>query len=124
MKSFLCVNHYATIPVPFERYRGFAEVIGADFKASTLDTGADPDQIEAKASAYLRHRKGTQAVLSLGPISAHASMKALQKMGLETKVFFATFDLSEEIAKGIKHGRHPEIAVRCERRNNVAKDLT
>src|SRR5215470_304592 len=39
VKSFLCVNHYATIPVSFERYRGFAEAIGVDFKASTLDAG-------------------------------------------------------------------------------------
>jgi simple sugar transport system substrate-binding protein len=105
VKSFLCVNHYATNPASFERCRGFAEAIGADFKASTLDAGDDPTQIEAKASAYLRNRKDTQAVLSLGPTSAHPSMKALQKMGLDKKLFFATFDLSEEIAKGIKDGR-------------------
>jgi simple sugar transport system substrate-binding protein len=41
----------------------------------------------------------------LGPSSAHPSMKALTKMGLDKKIFFCTFDLSEEIAKGIKDGR-------------------
>src|SRR6201747_1730661 len=39
IKSFLCVNHYATNPASFERCRGFAEAIGADFKKSTLDSG-------------------------------------------------------------------------------------
>ena len=42
IKSFLCVNHYATNPASFERCRGFAEAIGVDFKASTLDAGQDP----------------------------------------------------------------------------------
>jgi len=105
VKSFLCVNHYATNPASFERCRGFAAAIGADFKASTLDAGDDPTQIEAKASAYLRNHKDTQAVLTLGPTSALPSMKALQKMGLDTKIYFATFDLNEEITKGIKDGR-------------------
>jgi simple sugar transport system substrate-binding protein len=105
VKSFLCVNHYATNPASFERCRGFAEALGVDFKSSTLDAGDDPTQIEAKVSAYLRTHKDTQAVLALGPTSAHPSMKALQKMGLEQKVYFATFDLSEEIAAGIKDGR-------------------
>jgi simple sugar transport system substrate-binding protein len=98
------VNHYATNPASFDRCRGFADAIGADFKSSTLDAGDDPTQIEAKVSAYLRNHKDTQAVLALGPTSAHPSMKALQKMGLDQKIFFATFDLSDEIAKGIKEG--------------------
>jgi simple sugar transport system substrate-binding protein len=105
IKSFLCVNHYATNPASFDRCRGFAEAIGADFKSSTMDAGDDPTQIEAKVMAYMRNHKGTQAVLALGPTSAHPSMKALQKLGLDKTVFFATFDLSDEIAKGIKEGR-------------------
>ena len=32
------------------------------------------------------------------------AQKALQKMGLKSKIWFATFDLSEEIANGIKDG--------------------
>jgi simple sugar transport system substrate-binding protein len=105
VKSFLCVNHYATNPASFDRCRGFADAIGVDFKPATLDTGDDPTQVEAKVSAYLRNHPDAQAVLALGPSSAHPSMKALQKMGLDKKIFFCTFDLSEEIAKGIKDGR-------------------
>ena len=104
IKSFLCVNHYATNPASFERCRGFAEAIGADAKKSTLDSGDDPTGVESKVSAYLRQNTGTQAVLALGPNSAHPTMRALDKMGLKGKIYFATFDLSDEISKGIKDG--------------------
>jgi len=104
IKSFLCVNHYATNPSSFERCRGFAEAIGADYKTSTLDTGIDPTAVESKVSAYLRNNPSTQAVLALGPDSAVPSLRALQKMGLKSKIWFATFDLSEDIVKGIKDG--------------------
>jgi simple sugar transport system substrate-binding protein len=104
VKSFLCVNHYATNPASFERCRGFAEMIGADYKASTLDAGDDPNGIEAKVSAYLRQHPKTDAVLALGPTSAAPTLKALDKAGLKGKVYMASFDLSDEISKGIKDG--------------------
>ncbi|HSI59941.1 MAG TPA: sugar ABC transporter substrate-binding protein [Ideonella sp.] len=104
IKSFLCVNHYATNPASFERCRGFAEAIGADFKKSTIDAGDDPTGIESKVSAYLRQNPATQAVLTLGPTSAHPTMRALEKMGLAGKTWMATFDLSDEIGRGIKSG--------------------
>ncbi|HEV7813792.1 MAG TPA: sugar ABC transporter substrate-binding protein [Janthinobacterium sp.] len=105
IKSFVCVNHYATNPSSFERCRGFAEAIGVDYKAATLDTnGVDPNVIESKVSAYLRSHANTQAVLALGPDSATPSLRALEKMGLKGKTWFATFDLSEDISKGIKDG--------------------
>jgi simple sugar transport system substrate-binding protein len=104
IKSFLCVNHFATNPVSFERCRGFAEAIGADFKKSTIDSGDDPTGIESKVSAYLRQNPGTQAVLTLGPTSAHPTLKALEKGGQKGKIWFATFDLSDEIGRAIKDG--------------------
>ncbi len=104
IKSFLCVNHYATNPASFDRCRGFAEAIGADFKKSTIDSGDDPTGIESKVSAYLRQNPGTQAVLTLGPTSAHPTLKALEKGGLKGKIWFATFDLSDEIGRAIKDG--------------------
>lgn len=104
VKSFLCVNHYATNPASFERCRGFAEVIGADYKTSTLDAGDDPNGIEAKVSAYLRQHPKTDAVLALGPTSAAPTLKALDKAGLKGKLYMASFDLSDEISKGIKDG--------------------
>ena len=104
IKSFLCVNHYATNPASFERCRGFAEAIGADFKKSTIDSGDDPTTVESKVSAYLRQNPTTQAVLTLGPTSAHPTLKALEKSGQLGKIWFATFDLSDQISKAIKDG--------------------
>nr|WP_314626484.1 sugar ABC transporter substrate-binding protein [uncultured Janthinobacterium sp.] len=105
IKSFVCVNHYAMNASSFERCRGFADALGVDFKSSTLDTnGVDPGVIESKVSAYLRSNPKTQAVLALGPDSAPPAMRAVEKLGLKGKMYFASFDLSEEIAKGIKDG--------------------
>src|SRR5437899_3056501 len=104
VKSFLCVNHYATNPASFDRCHGFADAIGADFKKSTIDSGDDPTAIESKVSAYLRQNASTGAVLTLGPTSAHPTLKALEKSGQKGKIYFATFDLSDEISRGIKDG--------------------
>jgi simple sugar transport system substrate-binding protein len=104
VKSFLCVNHYATNPASFERCRGFADALGVDYKPATLDAGTDPNAIEGKVEAYLRNHPGTQGVLALGPDSASPTMKALEKMGLAGKIWFATFDFSQDIAKGIQNG--------------------
>ena len=41
---------------------------------------------------------------SLGPTSAHPTLRALERMGLKGKIFFATFDVSDEISRGIKDG--------------------
>jgi simple sugar transport system substrate-binding protein len=104
IRSFLCVNHYATNPASFERCRGFADAIGVDFKCCTLDTGQDPTTVESKVSAYLRNHPGTQAVLALGPISAAATLKSLRQMGLAGKIWFASFDFSDDYAQGIRDG--------------------
>jgi simple sugar transport system substrate-binding protein len=104
VKSFLCVNHYATNPASFERCKGFAEALGTDFRKSTIDTGDDPPTVEAKVSAYLRNNPTTGAVLTLGPSSAHPTLKVIDKLGLKGKIFMATFDLSPEISAGIKNG--------------------
>jgi simple sugar transport system substrate-binding protein len=102
VKSFVCVNHYATNPASFERCRGFGEAIGADFRTSTIDTGIDPAQVESMTSAYLRQRPQTQAIFAVGPDSALGALAAVRKMGLKGKIFVATMDLSDAIVQGIK----------------------
>ena len=104
VKTFLCVNHYATNPLSFERCRGFADAIGADMKASVLDSGTDPTGIQSKVSAYLRSHPGTQAVLTLGPTSADPTIRAVTSLGLAGKIWFATFDIDPDVAKAIKDG--------------------
>jgi simple sugar transport system substrate-binding protein len=104
VKSFLCVNHIATNTVSFDRCRGFADAIGVDYKAATLDSGQDPTEIQSKVSAFLRNHPDTQAILTLGPTPASATLKAVTQMGLQNKIYFVTFDFSDDIAKAIKDG--------------------
>jgi simple sugar transport system substrate-binding protein len=104
VKSFLCVNHIATNTVSFDRCRGFADAIGVDYKTSTIDSGQDPTEIQSKVSAYLRNHPNTGAILTLGPVPAAATLKAVQQMGLAGKIFFCTFDFSDDIAKAIQAG--------------------
>jgi len=103
-RSFVCVNHYATNPASFERCKGFADALGVDYKASTIDSGDDPTTVESKVSAYLRKNPSTAAILTLGPNSAHPTLKAIAKLGLKGKITMVTFDLSPEISAGIKDG--------------------
>src|SRR5262249_60724037 len=95
-KSFLCVNHYATNPASFERCKGFGDALGVDYKKSTIDSGDDPTTVESKVSAYLRKNATTSPVLTLGPNSAHPTLKAIAKLGLKGKTFMATFNLSPD----------------------------
>ena len=53
VKSFLCVNHYATNTVSFDRCRGFADAIGVDYKAHAR-FGRRPDRDRIEGAAYLR----------------------------------------------------------------------
>jgi simple sugar transport system substrate-binding protein len=102
--SFLCVNHYATNLASVERCKGFADALGADLRASMLDTGVDPTVVSSKVGAYLRNNPKTGAVLALGPNSAEPTLQVLKQMGLAGKIFFATFDLSPTIVQGIEDG--------------------
>ncbi len=97
-------HHYATDPASFGRCRGFADAIGVDFKASTLNAGQDPTTVQSKVSAYLRNHPDTQAVLALGPLSTDPTIKALKQMGVTGKLWFATFDFDTNIAKAIQDG--------------------
>ncbi|WP_118180618.1 sugar ABC transporter substrate-binding protein [Paraburkholderia phosphatilytica] len=104
VKTFLCVNHYATNAASFERCKGFADALGVDYKSSTIDSGTDPTEIQSKVSAYLRNHPDTGAILTLGPVPAAATLKAVQQMGLAGKIYFCTFDFSDDIAKAIQAG--------------------
>lgn len=104
VQRFLCVNNNATNPSSFERCRGFAEAIGADYKSSTLDSGNDPTEVENRVFAALHKRPDAQAVLALGPTSAVPAMRAIRKLGLTSKIFFATFDMTPEVDRGIEAG--------------------
>jgi simple sugar transport system substrate-binding protein len=104
VKSFLCVNHYITNPASVQRCQGFADAIGADLKTSMIDSGQDPAEIKNKVLAYLSANPKTDAILTLGPTSAHPTLAALDEASLSGEIYFGTFDLSSEIAAAIKGG--------------------
>lgn len=102
--SFLCVNHYITNPASVERCQGFAAALGVDLGNQMIDSGLDPSEVQNKVSAYLSANPDTDAILTLGPNSAGPTIRSVESAGLEGDIYFATFDLSSEIAQGIKNG--------------------
>ena len=104
IESFLCVNHSIQQPTLAERCQGFADGLGVDLGNSMLDSGADPAEVRNKVKAYLSANPDTDAILALGPVSADPTMLALEEIGLAGDIYFGTFDLGEEIVKGIKAG--------------------
>lgn len=102
--SFLCVNHVVSNPIVGERCRGFADGLGVDLGESMIDSGQDPSEIKNKVLAYLSANPDTDAILTLGPTSADPTIQALEENGMAGDIYFGTFDLGEEIVKGIKSG--------------------
>ena len=102
--SFLCVNHYITNPSSTERCQGFADGLGIELGGQAIDSGQDPAEIKNRVLAYLAANPDTDAVLTLGPTSADPTLLALAENGMAGDIYFGTFDLGEEIVKGIKAG--------------------
>ena len=100
--TFLCVNHYITNPASVERCQGYADAVGVKLNVSMIDAQQDPTGIEKKVQAFLRRNPLTSAILTLGPTSAHPTIRALKKMRLAGKIHFSTFDLSDEISRAIE----------------------
>ncbi|HKR44713.1 MAG TPA: substrate-binding domain-containing protein, partial [Paraburkholderia sp.] len=103
--DFLCVNHGADIQALWDRCKGFADAIGADYKKSTMDSGEDPTVIESKVAAFLRSHPNTQAILALGPDQAMGVLRGVNDAGKAGKLYVATFDLSPDILKAIQAGQ-------------------
>ena len=102
--SFLCVNHYISSPSSTERCQGFADGLGVDLGNQMIDSGQDPSEIKNKVLAYLSANPETDAILTLGPTSADPTLQALEENGMAGDIYFGTFDLGEEIVRGLKAG--------------------
>ena len=102
--SFLCVNHTIQQPSLTQRCQGFADGLGVELGASMLDSGTDPGEVKNKVLAYLSANPDTEAVLTLGPVSADPTILALEESGRAGDIYFGTFDLGEDIVKAIKAG--------------------
>ncbi len=102
-ESFLCVNHYITNPASVERCQGFADALGVELGSQMIDAGQDPGEIQNNVQAYLTSNPETDAILTLGPSSAHPTLRALDTMGLDGEIYFGTFDVSDEISEAIRN---------------------
>ena len=103
IKSFVCLNHYAANPSSHERCQGFAEGLGVkDFNELKL-TG-DQAKMQSTVAAYLAMNSNVEAILALGPTSAHAALAALKDVKPIRPLYFATFDLSGPISEAIHKG--------------------
>lgn len=104
VESFLCVNHYISSPSSTERCQGFADGLGVELGNQMIDSGQDPSEIKNRVLAYLSANPETDAILTLGPTSADPTILALEENGMAGDIYFGTFDLGEEIVKGLKSG--------------------
>ncbi|WP_424973969.1 sugar ABC transporter substrate-binding protein [Dinoroseobacter sp. S124A] len=102
--NFLCVNHAIQQPTVGERCRGYADGLGIELGDAMMDSGTDPAEVKNKVMAFLSANEDVDGILTLGPVSADPTIAALNEMGLAGELHFGTFDLGEEIVKGIKDG--------------------
>lgn len=101
VKSGLCINHEISNAALEQRCQGYADGLG--IKLTMLDVGSDPTEIRNKVAAALSSDK-YDGVMTLGPTGADPTLAAISEAGLAGKIHFATFDLGDEIIKGIKAG--------------------
>lgn len=100
--SFLCVNSLFPNVAGQQRCEGFAEGLGVPLGQQMIDSGTDATEIANRVKAYLSTNPDTGAVLTLGPMTAVPTIKALKDNGLAGAIFFATFDLNPDISQAIK----------------------
>ena len=102
IKSFLCVNSLFPNVAGEQRCKGFAEGLGVPLGNQMIDSGTDTAEIANRVKAYLAANPKTEAVLTLGPMTAIPTIKALKDTGQAGQLFFATFDLNQDIIQAIK----------------------
>ena len=87
-----------------ERCQGFADGLGVKLGKQMIDSNQDLPEIKTKVLAYLSANPKTDAILTLGPILAYPTIKALNENGMAGDIYFGTFDLGTETVKDINAG--------------------
>ncbi|MBB6469154.1 simple sugar transport system substrate-binding protein [Aminobacter lissarensis] len=104
IKSFLCVNSLFPNVAGEQRCKGFADGLGVELGTQMIDSGTDATEIANRVKAYLSANPNTEAVLTLGPMTAIPTIQALKDNGLAGDIYFVTFDLTPDVSKAIKDG--------------------
>lgn len=102
VRSFICFNHYPNNPSSTERCEGFLAGLGAGASMTVVPLVGKPDSFAATVTAALNSHPNAQALLALGPLSAHPVLAALR--GKAKPPLFATFDTSALIVEGVRQG--------------------
>ena len=87
-----------------ERCQGFADGLGVKLGKQMIDSNQELPEIKTQGLAYLSANPKTDAILTLGPILAYPTIKALNENGMAGDIYFGTFDLGTETVKDINAG--------------------
>ncbi|MEN8376757.1 MAG: substrate-binding domain-containing protein [Gemmatimonadota bacterium] len=101
-RAVLCVHHEVGNAALDARCAGAADALavgGGTLTVLAVEL-ADPDDAELRVRGALSRRQ-TDAVLTLGPAAAAPALAAVEG----SDVAFATFDLTEEVARAVADGR-------------------
>jgi simple sugar transport system substrate-binding protein len=101
--SLVCFNHYPSNPASMERCDGFREGLGNGRTLIVKMTGNAAEN-QAIAAEVFKQNASFDVALALGPTSAHPVLAAGQVSGVRAPTL-VTFDLSAEIASGIRSGK-------------------
>lgn len=99
----LCVNHEVGNVALDLRCEGFAQGLGGSVEV--VDTGGnDPTSVRTAVSAKLNADPSIDGILTLGPLSALPTLRALKEGGMLDKVKLASFDLASESLEAVRDG--------------------
>lgn len=103
VSNVLCINHEIGNISLDQREQGFKKtLIENNVKVKTIPIDAsDPSETMERVRAYLTTYPETDAILTLGPISAIPIMKLLKEIKSGATIKLATFDFTPEIIDGI-----------------------
>lgn len=103
VKHALCVNHEVGNVALDLRCEGFAKGLGG--KVEVIDTGGnDPTSVRGAVTAKLKSTPSIDGILTLGPLSALPTKRALQEGGMLGKIQLASFDLASETLEAVRDG--------------------
>ena len=87
-----------------KRCQGFADGLGEKLGKQMIDSNQELPEIKTQGLAYLSANPKTDAILTLGPISAYPTIETLNENGMAGDIYFGTFDLGTETVKDINAG--------------------
>ena len=99
----LCVNHEVGNVALDLRCEGFAKGLGGSVEV--IDTGGnDPTSVRTAVSAKLNADSSIDGILTLGPLSALPTLRALKETGKLDNIKLASFDLASDTLEAVRDG--------------------